>query len=157
MSTCILKTTILLTCCKGRHCCLWCTIRNTELKVPLSERGRSPLRSLQSMEQDHQKFLNAGGVLKKANEYNNVIGTALLPIPLEKVHVCHYSTTDIFYQPHFIRTAFQDFTCPSEYLTDFSPYWRASVSGLMWQWPQLRAEEGLEVNRFSATLLQSNT
>ena len=81
-------TITLFTCLKGRHCCLWCTIRNVQLKVPLSKRGRSPLRSLESL-RDHQKFLDAGGDIKKAKEFNNVIGEAFFPIPLEKVHVTY--------------------------------------------------------------------
>ena len=69
----------------GRHCCLWCTISKADLKVPLSIRGRSPARSLETLKEDHKKFMDAGGNIKTAKQYNNVIGTALFPIPLDRV------------------------------------------------------------------------
>ncbi len=72
--------------CEGRHCCLWCIIRSADLKVPLCVRGHSPLRSLQTLMEDHKKFVDAGADLKKAKEFNNVIGKAFFPIPLEKVY-----------------------------------------------------------------------
>ena len=53
----------------GRHCCSWCKIRNTEVKVPIHTRGRLPSRSLESFRSDHQRFLDAGGNLKKAKEF----------------------------------------------------------------------------------------
>ena len=70
----------------GRHCCLWCLIPQTQLKVPLSQRGRFPSRSLDLLRADHERFLASGGNLKDAKLYNNSIGIPLLSIPLEKVN-----------------------------------------------------------------------
>lgn len=69
----------------GRHCCLWCTIPSSALKIPLKTRGNYPLRSLASLESDHASFLATGSDPKMAKECNNVIGTYLLDIPLEYV------------------------------------------------------------------------
>ncbi len=52
--------------------------------MPLSIRGRSPPRSFETLKEDHKRFLDAGGDIKKAKEYNNIIGTALFPIPLDR-------------------------------------------------------------------------
>ena len=53
---------------------MWCTIRNTQLKVPLNTRGRLPSRSQESIREDHQRFLDAGGDIRKAKDFNNAIG-----------------------------------------------------------------------------------
>ena len=68
----------------GHHCCLWCTIRGTELKVALSTRGHSPLCSLKTLRKDHQKFLDAGGNIKKGKEFNSVIGAVFSPSLLRR-------------------------------------------------------------------------
>ena len=41
------------------------------LKLARVVRGCSPLRTLESLESDHQRFLEAGGDIKKAKEFNN--------------------------------------------------------------------------------------
>ena len=43
----------------GRHCCLWCHIKSSDLKIPLSDRGRSPDRTFQNLKSDNHKFLQA--------------------------------------------------------------------------------------------------
>ena len=50
----------------GRHCCLWCTIRGDQLKVPLSQRGRLPQRSLESLKHDHQRFMMLEGIPERS-------------------------------------------------------------------------------------------
>ena len=55
------------------------------LKLARVVRGCSPLRTLESLESDHQRFLEAGGDIKKAKEFNNVIGRAFFPISLDRV------------------------------------------------------------------------
>lgn len=71
----------------GRHNCLWCTIRSSDLKTPLQVRGRSPARSLESLRSDHQKFVNAGSQLKQAKEFNNAIHEPFFDIPLDQVSI----------------------------------------------------------------------
>lgn len=57
------------------------------MQVALSVRGRSPSRSLQTLQHDHTDFLEKGdGDINKAKEYNNVIKPALLDIPLDMVN-----------------------------------------------------------------------
>lgn len=70
----------------GRHCCLWCTIPYSEIKVPLDQSGTIPQRFIETIRQDHENFLNEGkGDIKKAKLYNNCIAEPLVDISLEKV------------------------------------------------------------------------
>ena len=72
----------------GRHNCLWCHITSSCLAKPLAERGRYKERTLETLQSDHKKFISiAGGNLKKAKEFNNVIGDYFFDIPLENVRV----------------------------------------------------------------------
>ena len=67
-----------------RNSCLL-AIRSSGLKVPLSTRGHCPPRSLQTLKEDHQRFVNTGANIKSAKLYNNVIEEANFSMPLEKV------------------------------------------------------------------------
>lgn len=69
----------------GRHCCLWCTITSGDLIKPLSVRKRSPERTLHTLQQDHQEFLQSGGDIRRAKYHNNVIGPSIFDIPLDRV------------------------------------------------------------------------
>ena len=71
----------------GRHNCLWCTIRSTDLKAPLHVRGHSSPRSLESIREDNQRFVNAGNNLKRAKEFNNAIAEPFFSIPLDQVRL----------------------------------------------------------------------
>lgn len=53
----------------GRQCCLWCLIKQTQLKAPPSVRGPVQLRTIQSICADHKRFTDNGSVVVK--EYNN--------------------------------------------------------------------------------------
>ena len=44
----------------GRHPCLWCTIRADQLKLPQHERGKLPLRTLDSLKADYLRFETIG-------------------------------------------------------------------------------------------------
>ena len=58
------------------------------MKKPLSERGRSPSRTLESLERDYLQFSTKGeGNIKNAKHYNNVIASSIFNIPLSQVHV----------------------------------------------------------------------
>ena len=62
-----------LTFTSGRHCCLWCHIKQGQLIEPPSVRGPVAARTIQSICEDNQKFINAGADLKDAKLYNNCI------------------------------------------------------------------------------------
>ena len=86
----IIQTLIKLTTKKitlGRHCCLWCTIPSSQLKVPLQQRGRFPARSLETLKSDYADFVSTGYDPKQAKECNNVIGEYIFDIPLENVQL----------------------------------------------------------------------
>ena len=68
----------------GRHCCLWCTIPSSQLKVPLQRRGRFPARTLETLRSDLAAFASVGYDPKQAKECN-VIGEYIFDIPLENV------------------------------------------------------------------------
>ena len=56
----------------GRHCCLWCHIQQDQLKlvpstVPLVE------HSLDTIIADNQRFMAAGGNVKRVKEFNNAL------------------------------------------------------------------------------------
>ncbi len=56
------------------------------MKIPREERKRFPSRTLQTLQDDHQKFLEeGGGDLKKAKFYNNVITDHFFDIPIDSV------------------------------------------------------------------------
>ena len=70
----------------GRHNCLWCHIASSDLKIPLTERGHSMTRTLQTLCDDYSRFISqGGGYIKMAKKYNNVIGPYFFDIPLENV------------------------------------------------------------------------
>ena len=57
----------------GCHSCLWCTIIDLEMTLPRDKRSPTILRTLENLVEQHQKFLDAGGEIKKAKNYFNVI------------------------------------------------------------------------------------
>ena len=74
----------------------WCEVESKNLKLPLNAQGPSPenpnrrkpspSRSLETLRRDYENFLTQGkGDLKKAKEYNNVIGPYFFDIPLDQV------------------------------------------------------------------------
>lgn len=69
----------------GRHPCIWCVIKSADMKIPLSSRGAATKRTVQGIKDDHQRFLEAGGDIKKAKEFNNCILEPLFDIPLSQV------------------------------------------------------------------------
>ena len=73
-------------CLSGRHCCLWCHIRTNDMQVPRKTRGPSRERSLDTLAHDHQQYLAAGGNIRNAKDFNNVIGPYFFEIPLNQVY-----------------------------------------------------------------------
>ena len=72
---------------KGKHCCLWCNISSEEMAQPLQDRGRSQPRTLEGLQEDYQRFQAAGGRLRNAKLYHNVIAPHFFDIPLSQVSV----------------------------------------------------------------------
>ena len=71
----------------GRHCCLFCLITQSELKIPLHQRGKSLKRTLEGLDTDLKRFIEEfGGDLKKAKFCNNVIEERMINIPLDQVN-----------------------------------------------------------------------
>ena len=78
----------------GRHPCLWCTIRVDQLKQPRHARGKLPPRTLDSLQADYLQFATTGkGDIRKAKEFNNVIGPVFFNVPLSQVHTLAYTHT----------------------------------------------------------------
>ena len=68
----------------GRHCCLFCTITKAEMQ---ELHQPYPIRTLESLKLDFQKFEADGANLKNAKFYNNAIDNPLFNIPLDQVTV----------------------------------------------------------------------
>ena len=69
----------------GKHSCLWCEIPNNLLKTPHGERAPSQQRSLQSLRRDYDGFMRAGGDIRHAKNFHNVIQPYFFEIPLNQV------------------------------------------------------------------------
>ena len=70
----------------GRHSYLWCTIIALEMTLPKDERCPAILRILENLDEQHQKFLDVAGDIKKAKNYLNVIHKAIIDMPIEQVN-----------------------------------------------------------------------
>jgi len=56
------------------------------MKLPRDERSPTIRRTLENLREQHHKFLDAGGDIKKAKNYFNVIHQAIFDIPIEQVN-----------------------------------------------------------------------
>ena len=85
----------------GRHSCLWCLIKSSDMRTPLSSRGESTRRTVQGIIDDHERFVKAGGDIRKAKEYNNCIAKPFFDIPISQVLLIHSkSNTHFIYYHH---------------------------------------------------------
>ena len=50
----------------GRHCCLCCEIAKEEMKIARNNRGKLTPRTLQTLTNDYEKFINLGSNIKNA-------------------------------------------------------------------------------------------
>lgn len=79
----------MLTLTSGRHCCLWCHIRQDQLISPPVVRDEVSTvtpRTVQSICNDHRRFKNAGSVLKNVKMFNNCLNEPFFPnFPLTQV------------------------------------------------------------------------
>ena len=70
----------------GAHPCLWCRITATLLNIPLSIRGRSEERSIESLSENLNIFKETYLYVKsKAQKAFNVINDVFFKIPLSQV------------------------------------------------------------------------
>ena len=65
---------------------MFCHISKDDLKKPLSDRGESKKRTLQTLDEDLERFQTEfDGDIKKAKFANNVIGHRIFNIPIDQV------------------------------------------------------------------------
>ena len=57
------------------------------MKIKRSERGRCKLRTLASLQEDYNKFVQSGYNIKNAKCHNNVNEEAMFDIPVDQVFV----------------------------------------------------------------------
>ena len=57
------------------------------MKTKRSERGRCKLHTLASLQEDYNKFVQAGCNIKNAKCHNNVIEEAIFDVPVDQVFV----------------------------------------------------------------------
>ncbi|XP_065679210.1 uncharacterized protein LOC124815080 isoform X1 [Hydra vulgaris] len=69
----------------GKHCCLFCHATANEMKVFKNERPVIELRTIESLQNDFERFKKNGGAKENAKYYNNVITEPILKIPLDQV------------------------------------------------------------------------
>ena len=71
----------------GRHCCLWCHIRQDQLKSNLTPAllADSNLRTLDTILSDHKDFMASGGDHKKVKEFHNAVYEPFFDLPLDQV------------------------------------------------------------------------
>ena len=55
--------------------------------IPADARRESQLRSLQTLQDDYGAFMAAGGDIRRAKHFNNVIAPYFLEIPLDQVYI----------------------------------------------------------------------
>ena len=70
---------------QGRHCCLFCCATREEIQMD-KENRLSTIRTLETLDNDHRKFLESGGNLKNVKNFNNVIEQRIFNVPLNQVN-----------------------------------------------------------------------
>ena len=69
----------------GKRPCLYCLMTKQDMQLPPAEQPSCETRTLQSLAADLKRFEADGSRLSRAKQYNNVIRTTLIPIPLDWV------------------------------------------------------------------------
>ena len=57
------------------------------MKIKRSEKGRCKLRTLASLQEDYNKFVQSGYNIKNAQCHNNVSEEAMLDVPIDQVFI----------------------------------------------------------------------
>jgi hypothetical protein len=79
------------------------------MQIPRDERGDLEERTLLHLQQTHMAFQQAGGNIKTAKEFYNVISTPFFNIPVDQVKTIHrFIHTHMYLQKH--GSAFQGCT-----------------------------------------------
>ena len=62
------------------------------MKIKRSKRRRCKLRTLASLQEDYNKFVQPGYNIKNAKSHNNVIEEAMFDVPVDQVFVMPFLT-----------------------------------------------------------------
>lgn len=73
-----------LTGANGRHCCLYCTITKEEMQNTIAGRSCVSKRTLEAIADDLKGFREAGGNIKNAKNFNNVIDDVIFNVPIDQ-------------------------------------------------------------------------
>ena len=97
----------------GRHCCLWCLIKQDQLKLSPAVRPAIQLRTISSILADNQRFVDAGSNPKNVKHFNNCLLEPLLTnFPLTQVHILYIQYIEQCAKIHSYRCVLLDFTYP---------------------------------------------
>ena len=123
------------TCTTGQHPCFWCTIRTDQLKQPRHARGPLPPRTLDSLQADSLRFSTTGKAdIRKAKDFNNVIGPVFFNVPLSQVNLTAHKNIDrsCSYVKQKCRSVFPVFILLLACFIDSGHCWRKPVINLIW-------------------------
>ena len=71
------------------------------MRVKRSERGRSEPRTLETLKNDYQNFINSGANIKNAKFFKNVIEECMFDIPIDQVKTSSYSKMNLKFKPYY--------------------------------------------------------
>eukprot|EP00731_Ephydatia_muelleri_P007500 Em0003g1748a len=91
----------------GCYPCLFCTIHKEDMKIPLSVRGYSPTRSLQSIYENYSEYSAAGFPRKDAQFYSNCISEPIWDIPLDQLQRLQAAKSELEVAKHSKETTEQ--------------------------------------------------
>ena len=60
------------------------------MKIKHSERGRYNLRTIASLQEDYNKFVQSGYNIKNAKCHNNVVEELMFDVPIDQVFVVSF-------------------------------------------------------------------
>ena len=69
----------------GQHCCFGCVVTSSEMQTPKAQWGSFPERTLANLKQSYMEFQLAGGNIKHAKEFHNVISPVFFNIAVNQV------------------------------------------------------------------------
>ncbi|XP_038062362.1 uncharacterized protein LOC119732830 [Patiria miniata] len=72
--------------CNARYCCIYCLASKTDMQQPLHERGKCQPRTLKSIREHHQLFLQDGARRPRAKDISfSVVNRPLIPVEIDHV------------------------------------------------------------------------
>eukprot|EP00731_Ephydatia_muelleri_P032590 Em0024g134a len=69
----------------GCYPCPYCIIHSEMMGTPLSVRGDAAQRTLETMHDDHQRYVSAGSIKRDAQKFYNCISPPIVDIPVSQV------------------------------------------------------------------------